>query len=179
MGDENWANVEVWCTVLECHWLWTSAIVSWAWWIASWSAWRHWSDSFDRKTTIVTRLERNSIVPFLTGEMDARWTTCLDQFVSWTSLAEHFVLVGRLQRAFPQDFLALIPRLSSVVDFSSEVTNWISIKQRFLLFLASLIEDSPSFFLIDLSRWIDWLIIIVSLDRSNVADRMERRNWKP
>ena len=52
--------------------------------------------------------------------------------------------VERLQRAFPRYFLALIHRLSTAVNFSSQVTNQISIKQRFLVLLAQLIEAYPS-----------------------------------
>ena len=93
------------------------------------------------------------------------------------------VFIGRLQRASVKDFLALIHRLLTLVDVSSEVTNRISIKQRFLLLLAPLIEDSPSlytwetrcsFFLIDLARWMDWLIII-SVDTTGTTSLIE---WK-
>ena len=156
MGDENWANVDVWCNVLECHWLWTS--------------------------TIVTRLERNSIVSFLTGEMDVRSTKCLNQFVSSTSLSEYFVLVG-LRRSTSTSFSERLSRSGSSPPHAGGFLHWSdesdlhqttisavlgSIDRRFTFVIY--VRDS-------LFVLLDWLGPLNRLTNHHRLSRQEQHRW--
>ncbi|CAF4266615.1 unnamed protein product, partial [Rotaria sp. Silwood2] len=50
----------------------------------------------------------------------------------------------QIQNIFPRYFIAFIHRLYTAVNFSNKITNQISIKQRFLVLLAQILQDYPS-----------------------------------
>ncbi|CAF3592808.1 unnamed protein product [Adineta steineri] len=50
----------------------------------------------------------------------------------------------QIQTVFPRYFIAFIHRLYTAVNFSTKISNQISIKQRFLVLLAQILHDYPS-----------------------------------
>ncbi|CAF3987534.1 unnamed protein product, partial [Rotaria sp. Silwood1] len=66
----------------------------------------------------------------------------VQQLLNSDSLSSKFF--EQIQYIFPRYFIAFIHRLYTAVNFSTKITNKISIKERFLVLLAQILQDYPS-----------------------------------